>query len=64
MDRNFMRVPPDMDLSAALPQLTAARTSALVMDGDHLLGLLTAENLYEFMMLRQVSVAQARVSHH
>jgi Zn-dependent protease/CBS domain-containing protein len=60
MDRDFLRVPPEMELPAALPQLTAARTCALVMDGDRLLGLLTAENLYEFMMLRQVSVAQSR----
>jgi hypothetical protein len=32
------------------------------MDGDQLLGVLTAENLYEFMLLRQVSLAQARAS--
>jgi Zn-dependent protease/CBS domain-containing protein len=63
MDRNFPRVPPDMDLATALPLLSAARSSALVMDGDRLLGLLTAENLYEFMLLRQVSIAQAKMSH-
>src|SRR5579864_2269673 len=64
MDRNFARVPPDMDLAQALPQLSAAGSAALVMDGDRLVGLLTAENLYEFMLLRQVSLAQARTSHH
>ena len=64
MERNFPRVPPDMDLAAALPILSAAGSSALVMDGDRLLGLLTAQNLYEYMLLRQVSIAQAKMSHH
>jgi len=30
------------------------------MDGDKLLGLLTAENLSEFLMLRQVTRMQAK----
>ncbi len=64
MERNFPRVPADMELAAALPILSAAGSSALVMDGDRLLGLLTAQNLYEFMLLRQVSIAQAKMSHH
>jgi len=63
MDRSFVRLPPEMDLAAALPQLSAAGGCALVMDGDRLLGLLTTENLYEFMVLRQASMAQARMSH-
>jgi Zn-dependent protease/CBS domain-containing protein len=63
MDRNFLRVPPDTDLAAVLPQLLSAGHAALVMDGERLLGLLTAENLYEFMLLRQVSLAQARTTH-
>jgi Zn-dependent protease/CBS domain-containing protein len=61
MDRNFLRIPPEMDLATALPKLSAAGTIALVMDGDRLVGLLTAENLYEFILLRQVSQAQARM---
>jgi Zn-dependent protease/CBS domain-containing protein len=64
MDRNFLRVPPDTDLAAALPLITTAGHAGLVMDGEQLLGMLTAENLYEFMLLRQVSLAQARMSHH
>ena len=63
MERNFLRVPPDADLAAVLPQLLGAGHAALVMDGERLLGLLTAENLYEFMLLRQVSLAQARTTH-
>ena len=64
MDRNFIRVSPDMELAKALPQVSQAGSCALVMDGEHLLGLLTAENLYEFILLRQVSLAQAKMSQH
>ena len=64
MDRNFVRVPPDMELAKALPQVSRAGSCALVMDGERLVGLLTAENLYEFILLRQVSLAQAKISHH
>ena len=64
MDRNFVRIPPEMDLATALPQLSTAGAVALVMDSDRLVGMLTAENLYEFILLRQVSQAQARTSHH
>jgi Zn-dependent protease/CBS domain-containing protein len=64
MDRNFVRVPPDMELAKALPQVSRAGSCALVMDGERLVGLLTAENLYEFILLRQVSLAQAKMSHH
>ncbi len=62
MDRNFVRVAPGTSLAEALPLVSGAGSCALVMDGDQLLGLLTAENLYEFMLLRQVSLAQARAS--
>jgi Zn-dependent protease/CBS domain-containing protein len=64
MDRNFVRVSPDMSLTQALPMLSTAGACALVMDGDRLAGLLTADNLYEFLLLRQVSLAQERMSHH
>ena len=64
MDRNFVRIPQEMDLATALPQLSTAGAVALVMNGDHLVGMLTAENLYEFILLRQVSQAQAKASHH
>ncbi len=64
MDRDYVRVAPDMGLAEALPLVTTAGSCALVMDGERLMGLLTAENLYEFMLLRQVSMAQARASQH
>jgi Zn-dependent protease/CBS domain-containing protein len=58
MDRNFARVPPDMDLSEAFAKTSGA--CALVMDGEQLLGLLTAENLSEFLVLRQINFIQER----
>jgi len=64
MERNFVRISPDVDLAQALPLVSAAGSCALVMEGDRLVGLLTAEHLYEFILLRQVSLAQARTSHH
>lgn len=63
MNRDFPRVPPETDLTEALPLLSASGSSALVMEGDRLVGMLTAENLYEFILLRQVSLAQAKMSH-
>ena len=58
MDRNPLRLPPDMDLSEAFAKTNGA--CALVMDGDNLLGLLTAENLSEFLLLRQISLIEAK----
>jgi len=59
MDRNFPRVPPEAELSEVLPKLSPPGAVALVMDGeDRLLGLLTSENLSEFIMLRQIGQAQ------
>jgi Zn-dependent protease/CBS domain-containing protein len=55
MDRNFQRVAPDADLSELMPKLSRPGAVALVMDDeDHLLGLVTSENLSEFIMLRQI----------
>jgi Zn-dependent protease len=59
MDRDFMRVSPDAELSEVLAKLRGG--SALVMDGDRLLGLITAENLSEFIVLRQVSRMQTKL---
>jgi len=60
MDRSPYRVSPDAALSEILPDLSAARSCALVMDGEKLVGLLTGENVSEFILLRQVSMQQAK----
>ena len=53
MDRDFVRLDPAMDLAEALPVMAAGGPCALVMDGDSLVGLLTRENLSEFLVLRR-----------
>jgi Zn-dependent protease len=53
MERNFTAVSPDNDLAEALPMLANAGTCALVMEGEKLVGLLTTENLSEFLILRR-----------
>jgi Zn-dependent protease/CBS domain-containing protein len=55
MERNFKRLGPAEDLNQALPVM-ADTTCALVMDGEKLVGLLTRENLSEFLMLRRIGL--------
>jgi Zn-dependent protease/CBS domain-containing protein len=65
MDRQFLRLSPDLPLTEVLPRVSAPGTCALVMDSnDRLLGMVTSENVSEFLLLRQVSVAQAREHSH
>lgn len=60
MDREFTRLSPDTDLAEALPLMTAAGSCALVMDDDQLTGLLTTENLSEFLLLRRFGMEPTR----
>lgn len=60
MEREFPRLAPDEDLNDVMPVM-ADTSCALVMDGDKLLGLLTRENLSEFLMLRRFGMEPARV---
>ena len=53
MDRNYSTVEPDMDLAEVLPLMARAGSCALVMEEGRLLGLLTAENLSQFLLLRR-----------
>ncbi len=56
MNRDFLRLDPDMDLAEVLPLLANAGPCALVMDGDRLVGLVTRENLSEFFLLRRIGL--------
>jgi predicted transcriptional regulator len=53
MNREFRTVAPEMDLADAMAVLLEAGTCALVMEDERLLGLLTRENLSEFLLLRR-----------
>ena len=54
MDREFARVGPDLDLADAVQVLASSGSCALVMEEEKLLGMLTTENLSEFLVLRQM----------
>jgi Zn-dependent protease len=53
MDRDFLSIEPGDDLAEVLPLMAHAGRCALVMDGEKLVGLLTTENLSEFLLLRR-----------
>jgi Zn-dependent protease/CBS domain-containing protein len=56
MDREYPSIEPGMDLSEVLPLMAQAGQCALVMDGEQLLGMLTTDNLSEFLLLRRVGL--------
>lgn len=58
MERDFLKLDPQMDLSEAMMLLAQSGTCALVMEGDELRGILTSENLTEFLLLRRIDRAQ------
>jgi Zn-dependent protease/CBS domain-containing protein len=56
MDRDFQRTNPDAALSEALPSLTGPERCVLVLDSEEkLVGMLTSENVSEFILLRQAA---------
>jgi Zn-dependent protease/CBS domain-containing protein len=59
MDREFLRVDPQLDLAKAMPMLPQAGPCALVMEGENLVGLLTTDNLSEFVTLRRFGMEPA-----
>jgi predicted transcriptional regulator len=60
MDRNYPRVSPGQYLQDILPVM-AETTCALVMeDDDRLVGIITRENVSEFLMLRKFGMEPAR----
>lgn len=56
MDREFVRLSPDLDLTEAMQRMTGSATCALVMEGGNLAGMLTTENLSEFLVLRRIGM--------
>jgi Zn-dependent protease/CBS domain-containing protein len=61
MDREFQRMAPDSPLTEAVSKLAQPGSVALVMDADgRLAGMLTAEHLSEFVLLRQLQEKSAK----
>jgi Zn-dependent protease/CBS domain-containing protein len=59
MDREFLSLEPTTDLAEVLPLMAQAGRCALVMENDKLLGLLTTDNLSEFLLLRRFGMEPA-----
>jgi CBS domain-containing protein len=53
MDRDYLALEPAADLAETLPLMARAGRCALVLEGSHLKGLLTSDNLSEFLILRR-----------
>ncbi|HLJ49588.1 MAG TPA: site-2 protease family protein [Bryobacteraceae bacterium] len=53
MDRDYTVLNPEMNLADVLPVMARSGSCALVMQDDKLVGLLTAENLSQFLLLRR-----------
>src|SRR5579871_4151818 len=59
MDREFPRFSPETSLQDVLSKVSAHGSCALVMDADdQLLGMVTSENVSEFLLLRQAKMVQ------
>jgi len=61
MDREFIRVTPSSNLGDAVQQIAASPGScALVFEDERLVGMLTAENVSEFLVLREIGQAREK----
>lgn len=56
MEREFPSVPPDKHLADVLPMMAHSGACVLVMEEGRLLGLLSSENLSQFLLLRSVGL--------
>ena len=61
VEREFLALACDADLADALPTMARAVSCAFVMQGEDLIGLLTAQNLSEFLMLRRFGMDPADI---
>ncbi|MGH9667838.1 MAG: M50 family metallopeptidase [Bryobacteraceae bacterium] len=59
MERNFLSIPPGTDLAQVMPLMTQQGACALVMEDDRLLGMLTTDNLSQFLLLRRFGMEPA-----
>jgi Zn-dependent protease len=60
MDRAYISIAPDQDLADVLPHMANAGACVLVMDEGKLLGLLSSENLSQFLLLRSAGLQPAQ----
>ncbi|MBW3622983.1 MAG: site-2 protease family protein [Armatimonadetes bacterium] len=55
MNREFTRADPEDDLLDLLHQMQDGSGPALVFEGERLVGMVTSENLMEFLLIRQIT---------
>jgi Zn-dependent protease/CBS domain-containing protein len=55
MQRQFAAVGPDDELSEVLPRVQSTPGPLLVLEGEHLLGIVTTDNIQEFFAIRQIA---------
>lgn len=60
MNREYITLNPNMDLSEAMPLIAQSNGCALVVEEDKLVGLVTGENLTEYLVLRRLGLPQGR----
>ncbi len=60
MDREFPRLDPDMDLAEAAGTISGGNC-ALVFEDEKLVGMLTAENLSEYLVLKKLREARGSI---
>ena len=61
MDREFPKLSPDMDVAEVLPLMAQTGACALIMQGEQLLGLITSENLTQYLLLRRFGMQASEV---
>ena len=61
VEREFLALASDGDLADALPTMAGAPSCAFVMQGQDLIGLLSPQNLSEFLMLRRFGMDPADI---
>jgi CBS domain-containing protein len=59
MDRDYLALEPATDLAETLPLMARSGRCALVIEGNNLVGLLTKDNLSEFLLLRRFGMEPA-----
>jgi Zn-dependent protease len=59
MDRDYLALEPAADLAETLPLMARSGRCALVMEDQRLVGLLTTDNLSEFLLLRRFGMEPA-----
>lgn len=62
MERDYLQLTPDTDLSDAMRHLAETGSCGLVMEDGQLIGMLTPENVTEYVLLRRLGIVERRTA--